>query len=111
MDSIIQTVFKKGLKQPLAYTIVNRFALRPAGLASYSPGPAQRWPGNPNEIKTESSMDGIVKKVSQSLNFAISCLQQNVFLAVTKTFEEENLEYLVDSMPVEVCMNVRSYRC
>src|ERR1700753_2459106 len=24
---------------------------------------------------------------------------------------KKNLEYLIDSMPVEVCMNVRSYRC
>jgi hypothetical protein len=24
---------------------------------------------------------------------------------------EDNLEYLVDSMPVEVCINIRSYRC
>lgn len=23
----------------------------------------------------------------------------------------QSLEYLVDSMPIEVCMNVRSYRC
>jgi IS5 family transposase len=38
---------------------------------------------------------------------------QNVFHAIAQIFskKEENFEYLVDSMPVEVCMNVRSYRC
>lgn len=38
---------------------------------------------------------------------------QNIFHAIARSFSEseENLEYLVDSMPVEVCMNVRSYRC
>lgn len=38
---------------------------------------------------------------------------QNIFHAITRSFSEcrETLEYLVDSMPVEVCMNVRSYRC
>jgi hypothetical protein len=38
---------------------------------------------------------------------------QNIFHIVARSFSEskENLEYLVDSMPVEVCMNVRSYRC
>jgi IS5 family transposase len=38
---------------------------------------------------------------------------QNIFHVIARSFSarEENLEYLVDSMPVEVCMNVRSYRC
>lgn len=37
---------------------------------------------------------------------------QTIFHAIAKSFfEEENFEYLVDSMPIEVCMNVRSYRC
>lgn len=38
---------------------------------------------------------------------------QNIFYIITRSFTEnqESLEYLVDSMPVEVCMNVRSYRC
>lgn len=38
---------------------------------------------------------------------------QNIFHAIVRSFSEseKNLEYLVDSMPVEVCMNVRSYRC
>lgn len=38
---------------------------------------------------------------------------QNVFQTIARVFEEQeqNLEYLVDSMPIEVCMNVRSYRC
>ena len=38
---------------------------------------------------------------------------QNIFHAITRSFSEseENIEYLVDSMPVEVCMNIRSYRC
>jgi IS5 family transposase len=38
---------------------------------------------------------------------------QSVFYAIVRVFEEQdqNLEYLVDSMPIEVCMNVRSYRC
>jgi hypothetical protein len=38
---------------------------------------------------------------------------QNIFRAIACSFSEneKNLEYLVDSMPVEVCMNVRSYRC
>jgi hypothetical protein len=36
---------------------------------------------------------------------------QNIFYVVSRLFskEEKTLEYLVDSMPVEVCMNVRSY--
>jgi IS5 family transposase len=38
---------------------------------------------------------------------------QNIFYIIARSFseEEKNLEYLIDSMPVEVCMNVRSYRC
>jgi hypothetical protein len=38
---------------------------------------------------------------------------QNIFQAIVRAFEEQeqNFEYLVDSMPIEVCMNVRSYRC
>jgi IS5 family transposase len=38
---------------------------------------------------------------------------QSIFEAITRIFheQEQNLEYLVDSMPIEVCMNVRSYRC
>lgn len=38
---------------------------------------------------------------------------QSIFWTISRLFseKEENLEYLVDSMPVEVCMNVRSYRC
>lgn len=38
---------------------------------------------------------------------------QSIFYAVSQVFHNNNgsLEYLVDSMPVEVCMNVRSYRC
>jgi hypothetical protein len=38
---------------------------------------------------------------------------QSIFHAISKVFckNNESLEYLVDSMPVEVCLNVRSYRC
>lgn len=38
---------------------------------------------------------------------------QNIFQTIAQAFEtqEQNFEYLVDSMPIEVCMNVRSYRC
>jgi hypothetical protein len=38
---------------------------------------------------------------------------QAIFHAISEVFCKNNdsLEYLVDSMPVEVCMNVRSYRC
>jgi len=38
---------------------------------------------------------------------------QNIFRIISHSFSEreQNLEYLVDSMPIEVCMNVRSYRC
>lgn len=38
---------------------------------------------------------------------------QSIFHAISQVFHKNNrsLEYLVDSMPVEVCMNVRSYRC
>jgi hypothetical protein len=37
---------------------------------------------------------------------------QSIFHAISAVFHKNNqrLEYLVDSMPVEVCMNVRSYR-
>lgn len=40
-------------------------------------------------------------------------LWQAIFHAISQSFIEDNnsLEYLVDSMPVEVCMNIRSYRC
>ena len=40
-------------------------------------------------------------------------LWQAIFHAISQSFMEDNksLEYLVDSMPVEVCMNIRSYRC
>ncbi len=38
---------------------------------------------------------------------------QSIFQTIVRAFEEQeqNFEYLVDSMPIEVCMNVRSYRC
>jgi hypothetical protein len=38
---------------------------------------------------------------------------QSIFYAISSVFHEnnKNLEYLIDSMPVEVCMNIRSYRC
>lgn len=38
---------------------------------------------------------------------------QSIFHAICEVFQKSNksLEYLVDSMPVEVCMNIRSYRC
>lgn len=38
---------------------------------------------------------------------------QSVFHAISLVFSKNNqvLEYLIDSMPVEVCANVRSYRC
>jgi len=38
---------------------------------------------------------------------------QFIFNTIGKIFckNNEKLEYLVDSMPVEVCMNIRSYRC
>lgn len=38
---------------------------------------------------------------------------QFIFYAMSKVFSEnnKNFEYIVDSMPVEVCMNIRSYRC
>ena len=38
---------------------------------------------------------------------------QRIFQIIARAFQEQdqNLEYLIDSMPVEVCMNVRSYRC
>jgi len=38
---------------------------------------------------------------------------QSIFHAIREVFckNSNSLEYLVDSMPVEVCMNVRSYRC
>lgn len=38
---------------------------------------------------------------------------QSIFHAISEVFSKNNesLEYLVDSMPVEVCMNIRSYRC
>lgn len=38
---------------------------------------------------------------------------QSIFHAISEVFCKNNdsLEYLVDSMPVEVCMSIRSYRC
>lgn len=38
---------------------------------------------------------------------------QTIFHAIAQSFSngEKNFEYLVDSMPIEVCMNVKSYRC
>lgn len=38
---------------------------------------------------------------------------QSIFHAISEVFRRnnENLEFLVDSMPVEVCMPIRSYRC
>jgi hypothetical protein len=36
---------------------------------------------------------------------------QLIFHALSQLFSKNNTEYLVDSMPVEVCMNIRSYRC
>ena len=40
-------------------------------------------------------------------------LWQSIFHAISQVFIKDNksLEYLVDSMPVEACMNIRSYRC
>lgn len=38
---------------------------------------------------------------------------QSIFHAISEVFLKNNksLDYLVDSMPVEACMNIRSYRC
>ena len=38
---------------------------------------------------------------------------KKIFHVITRSFseKEQSLEYIVDSMPIEVCMNVRSYRC
>jgi hypothetical protein len=38
---------------------------------------------------------------------------QSIFYIIARSLSEneKNFEYLVDSMPVEICMNVRSYRC
>lgn len=38
---------------------------------------------------------------------------QSIFYILAKVFQDQEttFEYLVDSMPIEVCMNIRSYRC
>lgn len=38
---------------------------------------------------------------------------QSIFQTIARLFSEneKNLEYLIDSMPIEVCANIRSYRC
>lgn len=51
------------------------------------------------------------------LNRRLHSIDLNVwrmaFYYVSKVFQQKNvsLEYLVDSMPIEVCANYRSYRC
>lgn len=54
-----------------------------------------------------------VSRLNRRMHEIDVSIWQNIFYIIARSFseEEKNLEYLIDSMPVEVCMNVRSYRC
>lgn len=52
-------------------------------------------------------------RLNRRLHEIDSCIWKSIFHAIAQILHKKNkcLEYLVDSMPVEVCMNIRSYRC
>ena len=54
-----------------------------------------------------------VSRLNRRLHQIDISIWHMVFQTLSTIFasEEKDLEYLVDSFPVEVCMNVRSYRC
>jgi len=52
-------------------------------------------------------------RLNRRLHLIDRSIWETIFYALSKIFSDENdtCEYVVDSMPVEVCMNMRSYRC
>ncbi len=64
------------------------------------------WNGHITNMLSES-------RLNRQLHAIDASIWQMAFHIVAQVFHRENntLEYLVDSMPVEVCANYRSYRC
>ena len=66
-------------------------------------------------LKNDGYMPNVlsVSRLNRRLHEIDISVWQSIFHAIREVFHKDNqsLEYLVDSMPVEVCMNVRSYRC
>lgn len=52
-------------------------------------------------------------RLNRRLHHIDRSVWETIFYALSKVFSDQNdaLEYVVDSMPVEVCVNIRSYRC
>lgn len=64
------------------------------------------WTGHIRNMLSES-------RLNRKLHAIDAAIWQMAFHIIAKTFHRKNisLEYLVDSMPIEVCANYRSYRC
>lgn len=67
---------------------------------------ALMWNGHIKNMLSESRLNRQLHKI----DFAI---WETVFKMISQTFQRTDtlLEYVVDSMPIEVCANYRSYRC
>jgi DDE family transposase len=64
------------------------------------------WNGHIRKMLSESRLNRKLHEIEFSL-------WETVFKTISQAFQETDrcFEYLVDSMPVEVCANYRSYRC
>lgn len=64
------------------------------------------WHGHIQKMLSESRLNRQLHEIEFSL-------WEAVFKTISQTFQKADgpLEYLIDSMPVEVCANYRSYRC
>lgn len=67
---------------------------------------ALMWNGHIPNMLSESRLNRQLHKIDFSI-------WETIFKIIAKAFQKSNtsLEYLIDSMPVEVCANYRSYRC
>jgi hypothetical protein len=64
------------------------------------------WNGHIRNMLSESRLNRQLHQIEFSI-------WETVFKMISKAFQktDTSLEYLVDSMPIEVCANYRSYRC
>ncbi len=64
------------------------------------------WNGHIPHMLSESRLNRRLHQIEFSI-------WETVFKVIAKAFQrnDNSLEYLIDSMPVEVCANYRSYRC
>ena len=64
------------------------------------------WNGHIRNMLSESRLNRRLHEIEFSL-------WETIFKTISHSFQkiDSNFEYLIDSMPVEVCANYRSYRC